>query len=157
MPNLIATPIVKNKFWIVESNGNKVATVQAIENGEFVYVNSTNREHFASIKLLSSAHNIEFTKATSTRARSLTTKNEVYGFPVDSKAFNAMWDVKHGFPVFTKLKNSKSFFCAGFYLVNYSDSWVTAYCPKYITLTRYPHSGPYKTQEEMETALNERN
>ena len=31
--NLLAKPVVKNKYWIVEESGNKVATIQAVEGG----------------------------------------------------------------------------------------------------------------------------
>ena len=36
---LLAKTILKNKFWIVEdSTNNKVATIQAVEDGSFVFV-----------------------------------------------------------------------------------------------------------------------
>ena len=37
MSELIATPIVKNKFWVVEDRGEKIATIQARDDGGFVY------------------------------------------------------------------------------------------------------------------------
>jgi len=51
--------------------------------------------------------------------------------------------------VFTKGRKSKSFFCAGYYIVKFNNGWVKSYCPKLITLNRYPYAGPYKTQQEM--------
>lgn len=157
MSTLIATPVIKNKFWIVEESGNKVATVQAIENGEFVYVDSEHRAKYPSIKVLSTEHNIEFTKTGSGKKSTAESTREIYGYPVEGRAYNAMWDVKHGFPVYTKINKSKSYFCAGYYLVKFTDVWVTAFCPKYIALNRYEHVGPFKTKEDMEAALNERN
>jgi hypothetical protein len=29
MSELIAKPVIKNKFWVVEESGNKIATIQA--------------------------------------------------------------------------------------------------------------------------------
>jgi hypothetical protein len=63
MTELIAKPVVKNKFWIVESSGTKVGNIQAIDEGGFVYVHDNAREMFPSIKLLSKQYNIEFVKA----------------------------------------------------------------------------------------------
>ena len=57
----IAKPIVKNKFWVVEDHGTKVATIQAVEDG-VVYVHDAQREKFPSIKLLSKQYNIVFDK-----------------------------------------------------------------------------------------------
>jgi hypothetical protein len=44
MNDLIAKPVVKNKFWIVEQSGSQVATIQAIdEAGGFAYVHDNER------------------------------------------------------------------------------------------------------------------
>ena len=61
--NAIAKPVVKNKYWIVEEDGNKVATIQAVEEGGFSFVQDNTREKFASIKMISKKYNIEFVKA----------------------------------------------------------------------------------------------
>ena len=51
MSEKIAKQIVKNKFWVVEDSGNKVATIQARDDGGFVYVHDDEREYFSSIKI----------------------------------------------------------------------------------------------------------
>jgi hypothetical protein len=60
MTELIAKPVIKNKFWIVESEGTKVATIQAVEDGGFVYVHDEERQRFPTIKLLTKEYNIVF-------------------------------------------------------------------------------------------------
>ena len=61
MIDTIAKPVVKGKFWIVERDGEKCATIQAIdEDGGFAFVHDEKREIFPTIKLLSKKHNIEF-------------------------------------------------------------------------------------------------
>ena len=60
MSDLIAKQIIKNKFWIVEDHGSKVATIQAVEDGGFVYVHNTERKMFPTIKLLSKEFNVTF-------------------------------------------------------------------------------------------------
>jgi len=44
MNELIARPVIKNKFWIVEEEGKKIATIQAVEDGGFVYVQEQSRQ-----------------------------------------------------------------------------------------------------------------
>ena len=58
--NLLAKPVVKNKYWIVEESGKKIGTIQAIDEGGFSYVHENTRERFASIRLISKKYNIEF-------------------------------------------------------------------------------------------------
>ena len=63
MTEIHAKPIVDGKFWIVEEAGEKIATIQAVEEGGFVYVHDEARELFPSIKILQKTYNIEFVKA----------------------------------------------------------------------------------------------
>ena len=150
--NLLAKPVVKNKYWIVEQEGTKIATIQAIDEGGFVYVHDNQRERFASIKLLTKKYNIEFVKTTKTK-KSSQDVHEVYGFPTSHRPHNEVLDVQRYLPIYTKSPKSKSFFCAGYYIIKFNNGWVKAYCPKLITLNRYPYAGPYDTLEEMQERL----
>lgn len=146
---LLAKTILKNKFWIVEdASSNKVATIQAVEDGTFVYVDKlSTRQKYPSIKLLTAQHNVTFDKNKKQKSQQ-DIQQEIYGYPISQKPYNVYWDVKHKFAVFTKNKKSKSFFCAGYYSIKFNHGWVKAYTPKLITLNRYPFKGPYKTKLE---------
>ena len=157
MIEIIAKPVVKNKFWIVESGGQKIATIQAIdEEGGVAYVHNDQREVFPSIKLLSKKYNIEFVKA-DRPVREQLDAHDVYGFPVANTPHNEVLDVQRYLPIYTKTAKSKSFFCAGYYIVQFEDTWVRLYCPKLITLNRYNYQGPFKTKERMLESLKEAN
>jgi hypothetical protein len=153
MTELIAKPVIKNKFWIVESQGTKVATIQAVEDGGFVYVHDEERQRFPTIKLLSKEHNIMFDATTTKKEKVAVEHHEVYGYPVTNRAWNTLWDVKHQFPVYTKTSKSKSYYCACYYIIKFNYGWVKSYCPKFITLNRYEFQGPYKTKFEMQEQL----
>lgn len=155
MSALLAKPVVKNKFWIVEEAGEKVATIQAVEEGGFVYVHDNQRESYPSIKILSLQHNIEFDKAKTAKVKP--SVHEVYGYPSSFKTYNEIFDVQRKLPIFTKTSKSKSFFCAGYYLIKFSNTWVKAFCPKAITLNRYEFKGPFKNTEEVADALKHAN
>ncbi|NDC31995.1 MAG: hypothetical protein EBZ58_13925, partial [Bacteroidetes bacterium] len=126
MSQLLAKPILKNKFWIVESQGTKIATIQAIDNGGVVYVDQNlSRSQYPTIKILSKEHNVQFDKKISknTQRRTYENGNTVYGYPVDQKPHNPLWNVKYQFPVYTKSSKSKSFFCAGHYAIKINGFW----------------------------------
>lgn len=151
---LVAKPVVKNKFWIVEDQGEKIATIQAIEDGSVVWVdNHQHRTKYPSIKLLSKAHNIVLDKLT--KKEKLPPSHDVHGYPTSNKPWNALWDVQHQFPIYTKTSKSKSYFCAGYYIIKFNHGWSKAYCPKFITLNRYEFQGPFKNKEEMNAALKD--
>jgi hypothetical protein len=152
MTELIAKPVVKNKFWIVEDHGTKIATIQAVEDGGFVYVDDAKRQRYPTIKMLSKEHNIIF-DSLAKKEKAVVQTHEVYGYPVSQKPWNTLWDVKHQFPVYTKTSKSKSYFCAGFYIIKFNNGWVKSTCPKLITLNRYEFRGPYKSKEDMQEQL----
>ena len=145
MSERIATPVVKNKFWVVEDQGKKVATIQAREDGGYVYVHDEEREYFPSVNILKKKYNIKFG---STAKSKQTTSNDVYGFPIDSKAYNQVFDVQRRLPVYSKTSKSRSLYCAGYYLINCNNSWTLSFCPKNITVNRYEYRGPFKTEKE---------
>ena len=149
--DLKATPVVKNKFWIVEKDGNKVATIQTIDDGSIVWVDGSTRERFPTIKMLKDRHNVEFLRYHNSKHRD----DGVYGFPVSGRHYNELYDVNRRLPIYTKQERSKSFYCAGYYLVKLGSSWTKQYCPKLITLQRYEFQGPWATEEEQITALRQ--
>ena len=148
--SLLAIAIVKNKCWIVEDDGTKIGTIMTTPAG-VVYQHEQKREQFASLKLLSDRYNILVDKTPPKRV--ITESNNVYGFPCEHKPNNILWDVRHKLPIYTKGSKSKSFFCAGYYIVKFNNGWVKSYCPKLITLNRYTYAGPYDTVEEMQERL----
>lgn len=150
MSERIATPVVKDKFWVVEEQGTKIATIQAKDDGGFVYVHDDQREYFPSVKILKQKYNIKFAnKDKQTKAK----LNHLYGYPVSGRAYNQVYDVRRRLPVYSKTAKSKSLFCAGYYLIKFNGTWTAAFCPKNITLNRYPFTGPFTTEEEMNLHL----
>lgn len=154
MTDIHAKPIVEGKFWIVEQDGEKIATLHKKENNKFI-LSSTNGEVMFNKK-------DELTKQfgkgfflTSDKVKVTTTEpNECHGFPTSCKPFNAMYDVQRKLPLFTKSNASKSLYCAGYYVIKFDKGWVKSFCPKAITIERYPYKGPFKSELEMKTVLS---
>ena len=146
MSERVAKPVIKNKFWVVEDHGQKIATIQAREDGGFVYVHDEQREFFPSVKILKQKYNIKFSAADKQIKE---TARTVYGYPISGKSYNEVWDVQRRLPIYSKTAKSKSLFCAGYYLIRINGIWLEHYCPKNITISRYKFLGPYTTKEEM--------
>lgn len=147
-----ATPVVKNKYWIVSQGDQKIGTIQAIDemNGDVVFVHDAKRERFANVKTLAQKYNIKFS---SSDKKSNTGEYDVYGYPSCYKPYNQMFEVQKKLPMFTKTEKSKSYYCAGYYLVKYSGTWVDEMCPKSITLNRYEFLGPFTSKEEARASV----
>lgn len=150
---LEARPVVKNKFWIVEQAGQQVATIQAAPDG-VVLVKGQKREKFVSFKLLKDKYNIHVGRATKSPAKAINT-NEIYNFPTDCRPFNELYDVRRRLPFYTKSAKSKSVYCAGYYAIQLNGEWDRHFCPKSITINRYPYHGPYATPAEADRVVQE--
>ena len=157
MTDIYAKPIVDGKFWIVEENGSKIATLHKKENNKFI-LSSTNGEVMFNKKQDLTKQFGEGFFLTSTKVKVTTSTEEdtfeCHSYPTMAKPFNAMYDVRRKLPLFTKSAQSKSLYCAGYYIIKFNKGWVKSFCPKAITVERYPYKGPFKSKLEMKTVLS---
>lgn len=153
MTTLHAKPIIADKFWIVEKDGEKFATLRNNE-GKFVLSSSNGMQVFDSKERLVQTFGPDFFVLNVTKpAASTDTGHEVHGFPTRTLPVNPMFDVQRRLPLFYKSESSKSLYCAGYYVIRFEKGWLRAYCPKLLTLQQNEYRGPFKTKEEMKKVL----
>lgn len=144
---MIAKPVVKNKFWIVENQGKKVATIQRCDQG-VTWVGDNGRQKFESFDSLKNHYQVNISKWTQTKTT--IDGHSVYKYPCDSFPYNNVWDIKHRVPLFTKSKKSRCYYAAGYYVMDKE----IVFCPKYIFINRISFKGPYLTYHDAESYLN---
>jgi len=154
-----AKTLVKDKFWIVEENGNKLGTLQKKDNNGWIFLNKADkRQVYITQESLFQKFGINiFEETKEPQQKEIIeeqTTFEVHGFACSHKPFNSMFDVQKQLPIYTKTPKSKSLFCAGYYIICFEKGWRKAYCPKVITLQRYTYKGPMKSKIEMQQVLN---
>jgi hypothetical protein len=130
-----AKTILKDKFWIVESDGERVGTLSLTED-KYLFSSGASTQYFDSERALKN------------------TFGKDYNFPTSCSPYNSLYDVKNKLPLFTKSNKSKSLYCAGYYIIHFDKGWVKSFCPKLITIERYNFKGPFKTDIEMRQALS---
>ncbi len=153
-----AKTLVKDKFWIVEQNGQKLGTLQKKEDNGWIFLSKQdNKQVFHTQESLFTKFGFNIFDTPSVPQEPIieqTSNFEVHKFPCSQHPYNPMFDVQKQLPVYTKTPKSKSQFCAGYYIICFEKGWRKAYCPKMITLSRYPYEGPIKTKIEMQQVLN---
>ena len=142
---IIAKPVVPNQFWILKEGDIKIGNIEAAPGGFDVKINNQ-VQNFKTLNTIKQKVNIDFEPAAK-RSKNKTS-NLVHGYTTSSKAHNAIFDVKHQVPLWTKEPRSKSWYAAGWYRVKQGCNWETVFCPKLITLQRYPYSGPFYTEDK---------
>jgi hypothetical protein len=154
MTDLHAKPIIENKFWIVEKDGEKFATLRKDEENRFVMSNETGIMIYNTKTDLTKQFGKDFFVVKIVKEAENAEPNEVHGYATSTTPHNAMFDVKRKLPLFTKSVDSKSLYCAGYYVIRFDKGWVKSFCPKLITLQRYEYQGPFKTEFEMKQVLS---
>ena len=154
MSDLHAKPIIENKFWIIEEDGEKVATLRKDEEDRFVMSNELGVKIYNTKESLTRQFGKDFFIAKIVREANDALPNEVHGFSTSVPPHNSMYDIQKKLPLFTKSGDSKSLYCAGYYVIRFDKGWVKSFCPKLITLQRYEYQGPFKTELEMKQVLS---
>jgi len=154
-----AKTLVKDKFWIIEENGQKLGTLQKQDNNGWIFLSKKDaREVFHTPENLRERFGIDILTidpVAETQPEENTENNfEVHEYPVSQQPYNPMFDVQKQLPIYSKTPKSKSLFCAGYYIICFEKGWRKAYCPKLITLQRYTYKGPIKSKIEMQQVLN---
>jgi|TARA_B110000967_G_C18845411_1_gene541698 hypothetical protein len=147
-----ASTVLKNKFWIVEDNGEKIGTLSYNDDR---YLYSCNEEtcFFDNQKqVLNKFGTIQWDNDIPTTITN--TDQVVHGYPTSVIPYNTMYDVKQKLPLFTKSPKSNSLYCAGYYIIHFDKGWVKSFCPKMVTIERYETKGPFKTDIEMRQELS---
>ena len=153
MTEIHAKPIIDNKFWIVEKDGEKFATLRKNEDNRFIMSNEAGIKIYDTKESLTKYFGKNFFVAKIVKEADNSQPNEVHGYATSTYPHYAMFDIKRKLPLFTKSDDSKSLYCAGYYCIKFEKGWVKSFCPKKITLERYPFQGPFKTDIEMKQVL----
>lgn len=151
-----AKPILKDKFWIVEENDNRIGTLSLCDD-RYMFSNSKETCFFDNDRQMKKRFGIIIwgdSEETDSSKNYKTDESKIHGFPTSVKPYNSMYDVKRKLPLFTKSDKSKSLYCAGYYIIKFEKGWVKSFCPKLITVERYETRGPFKTELEMRQELS---
>jgi hypothetical protein len=150
--NVISKVLVPNKEWILADKGQKIGSIAKIKKG-YAFLRKGQKFEFKSLKEIKEELGVG-ELAGKLEGIEKSDQNVIYGYPTSSNPYEPVYNVKKKLPLFAKSAKSKSQYCAGHYVIQFRKGWVKSFCPKLITLERYPFIGPFKTEVEMKAVLN---
>ena len=153
---LKAKPVLKDKFWIIENNEERIGTM-SWNDDRYMFSNSNGTCFFDNKRQMKKRFGTDIVWSDITLESKQTENYIVHGFPTSVSPYNTMYDVKRKLPLFTKSDKSKSSYCAGYYIIQFDKGWVKSFCPKLITIERYNFKGPFRTEFEMRQELSRAN
>lgn len=148
-----AKPIIDGKCWILEQDGQKIGTLRK-EKKIYCVDKKGVKTEVGTLEEVIDKLGIHFEPFAKTTVATASSQFSVYDYPCSSKPYGPLYNVVKKLPIYAKSTKSKSQYCAGYYVIQFRKGWVKSFCPKLITLERYPFKGPFKTELEMRTILN---
>ena len=139
-----AKPILKNKFWIVEKDGERIGTLSKQEDKRYMYSCSTGTDYFTDIKAFNNyIGGLSFDKATISDGSKAV--KEIHGFSkYPSTSYNVMYNVQKKLPFLLKVKKSRACMRSAITLSYFDKGWVRSFCPKLVTLEKYEYKGSFQ-------------
>jgi hypothetical protein len=145
-----AKPIIPDQYWILREHDRKVGNIEVTDSGYQVNLNGRNLT-IPNLESLTTTVPIDFKDIP--RSQPVTeTVDQVHGYATSAPAYNAIFDVQHQLPLWTREARSRSWLAAGWYRVRQHRTWRIVHCPKLILLERYQYQGPYHSAEEARRA-----
>ena len=100
-----AKPILKNKFWIVEKDGERIGTLSKQEDKRYMYSCSTGTDYFTDIKAFNNyIGGLSFDKASISDGSNAVKEILVFQNP----SYNVMYNVQKKLPFLLKVKKSRA-------------------------------------------------
>ncbi len=149
-----AKVLVPEKEWLVKNNKNKIGSIAKSKKG-YLFLHKGKSMKFQNLAEIQEQLGIALFEDSIKKIKAEPdSKNySIYDFPCSSRPYEPVYSVKEKLPLYAKSAKSKSQYCAGYYVIQFRKGWVKSFCPKLITLQRYPYHGPYKTEIEMKAML----
>lgn len=151
-------PLIDGKFWLIEAEGEKLGTLTKEKKG-YSFMRKGQKVDIADLAVFQTLFGLTINEDQLKKEKKSTKVQtpgdySIYEFPCSSKPYNPVYDVRQKLPIYSKSDKSKSQYCAGYYVIKFRKGWVKSFCPKLITLERYEHRGPFKTELEMKQVLS---
>jgi hypothetical protein len=151
--NSTAKILVPNKEWLVTEDKEKIGSISKSKKG-YTFLKNGRSLDFKDLSEIKKQLGIVLFEESIKKHKDPADKNySIYDFPCRSKPYDPVYSIKKKLPLFSKSSKSKSQYCDGDYIISRRKGWATSFCPKLITLDRYPYYGPFKTEAEMKSML----
>jgi hypothetical protein len=142
--------IKSNDSWIIinDKDTDKIGSIVKTGENQYKIKFQGLNKFYTKSQLLKSFGKQLFSKRLQKQSKTTTFKI-LCDYPTDVDHYNGMYDVKRQVPVYTKDKKSKSYYCAGHYLIKLNKGWSEMFCPKAITIQKYKFYGPFVTSQKL--------
>lgn len=145
---------ISDVAWLVHQKGEKLGILNKDVQEHYVYINGRDTvlfnnenevvEHFGNITLFE-----EKIDKPSAISDGFFIKGYEVDYPNPFALDENHPDYRDDIPLYTKIEDSKVYYAAGYYCINFGKGWKHAHGPKLSTLLTYGFEGPFRTSIEV--------
>jgi hypothetical protein len=150
LTGICAKTIIDGKYWILTDGMKRIGEI-SLDDKEYKLNLGNEILKFKTIETIKERTNIQFQELPDGYNPDKINdgyNDNVHGYGTDATPCNGVWSLTQQAPIFTKENNSKSWFAAGWYVINQNNIWRQEFCPKLIAVQRYDYRGPFKEKEK---------
>ena len=152
---LKAKQIVKDSFWILESNEQKIGTMRHANNTWQVLLEKDKQEFSSYNNVIDFLGEDPLKPNTKSSAEQpVQGEFDVQGYPTPVQPYNV--EQYKSLPTYTKTPKSTVKYSAGYYGIEFPKGWVPSFNPKLNTLLEgaVSYVGPFYSEMEMNININ---
>jgi len=146
--------VITNNNWIVLSeNDEKLGMLLEITNRYILMIKNNKYEFESREEVVKHFNGDIFNNVVSPVIQEKQIEKYIDGYPVDFESPIECKLENNDLPLFIKKEDSKIYYVAGYFCLNYPKGWMPALCPKLSTLESYEYKGGFKDELSMRTEL----
>jgi hypothetical protein len=152
---LKAKQIIKDSFWILESNEQKIGTMRHSNNTWQVLLEKDRQQFDSYSNVIEFLGEDPFTNDKKSSAEQpIQGDFDVEGYPTPVQPYNV--EKYKSLPTYTKTPKSNVKYSAGYYGIEFPKGWVPSFNPKLNTLLEgaVSYVGPFHSEMEMNININ---
>lgn len=150
--NTVTKNVIPNKEWLIKFDNKKIGSITK-SNKHYLFLRKGKSTEIEDIEYLRVTLNLKLESYNNTN-NTAASGYFIYDYPCRTKPYGPVYNIKKKLPIYLKSENSKSQFCAGYYVIKFNKGWVKSFCPKLLTLDRHEFKGPFKDEEEVKALLS---
>lgn len=147
---------ITEKSWLVigDTEDTNIGLLTETRN-QYLLMMKGKKQQFLSRKDVNTFFNEDVFNNIGTEEKNIDEKRDFFvnGYPVNFDNPVETTLSTSNLPLFRKKDTSDVYYCAGYYCIKFSDSWLHAFCPKLSTLQEYEYKGPFKSKIDLQVAL----
>ena len=153
---------ISEDAWIVNDNEKHVGILHKTIQDKYTYLDKTETILFEDQEAVQQAFKNKFvfdegTELDITQPGTFYIKGFAVDYPNPVPIDQAHPDYMEEIPLFAKTENSKVYYAAGWYCINFDKGWKQGHGPKLTTLLEYGFKGPFKTKIECKQQMKQLN